>query len=684
MATVEESIRNLWNQATAPKDEVDQLVYASNLLGSDPRLTNYGGGNTSSKTVETDRITGDLVNVLWVKASGGDLGTAARDSFAALKLDSLLNLEGRLDHEDDAVELYPYCAFGLNRRPPSIDTPLHAFVPARCVSHLHPDSVIAIAASKDAHDLCEKVWKGRLAFLPWKRPGFDLGLQLRDLIRANPNAQGALMASHGLICWAENWHDCYNLTLDLVESAYRFIESQGRGRVFATPHAAPSAGADDAWFSLLPKLRGLTTYEGHRLIAHVDQGPQALDFVRSPDLQRLAQMGTSCPDHFLRTKVRPMLLREPDKLEEALNDYRSGYEKYYKANREPDSPPMRNPNPSVVLVPDLGYVALGKSAKEARVTAEFYGNAIRVMHGAEAVSTYAPLPDSEAFAIEYWALEEAKLRRMPPESELSRQIAVVTGAAQGIGRATAIRFARLGACVALLDINEDKLTETLPDVQLAADSDESVRAIRCDVTDPASLESAFRHVVLAFGGLDVVVVNAGNARRGSVGETSPADYKLLDSLLIKGYFDTVAGAVKILQPQALGGSIVLVGSKNGVAAGSNAALYSAAKAFELHLMRTVAVDYGAAAIRCNAVNPDGVVTGSGIWTDAWKQQTASTLGISPDELIEYYRKRSILGRIVTPDDCAEAIAWLASEHRSSRTTGCVITVDGGNREGFLR
>lgn len=682
----EHRLKNRWG-SEAPADPLALLVYASNLLGQDPAITNFGGGNTSSKVTEIDPLTGDPVDVLWVKASGGDLGTAKAANFASLYLDKFRGLERRAKDtpEDALVPLFPQCAFNLNPAAPSIDTPLHAFVPKACVSHMHPDAVIAIAASADCRELTEKIYGGAMGFLPWKRPGFDLGLALRDLIAANPGIKGAMMESHGLICWADTWAECYKLTLELIDLAQAYIDAHGKASPFGpSVRERRTADADDRLADLVPQLRGKVAYQGLHLVGHVDASEPVLDFLASEALDRLAALGTSCPDHFLRTKIRPLVLREGDDIDARLAEFRDGYAAYYERCKHRDSPAMRNPNPSVILLPGLGMVTFAKNATEARVTAEFYKNAVNVMRGAEAVSRYVALPEQEAFDIEYWLLEEAKLKRQPPPRELSGRIAVITGGAQGIGRATAHKLSSLGATVALLDINAEKLAEGVDDVVKTAGNRDAVKGIVCDVTDPGSLAAAFRSVALSFGGADIVVVNAGNARRGTVVDTSESDYRFLSDLLMKGYFDTMAEAVRLLRRQGLGGNLVVVGSKNGVAVGSNAALYSAAKAFELHLMRTVALDFAKEGIRCNAVNPDGVVTGSGIWSDAWKEQTAKSLGIDPSELVEYYRKRSLLGVAVTPDDCAEAIAWLASDVRSSRTTGAVIPVDGGNREGLLR
>lgn len=679
-----EPIPSLWS-AAAPSDPVDRLVYASNLLGSDPRITNFGGGNTSVKTEAPDPIDGRPTRVLWVKGSGGDLGTAQRAGFASLDLDRVLSLEAKLRqeglHEDAAVALYPHCVYGLNPTPCSIDTPLHAFVPFAAVSHMHSDAVIAVAAAEGAQRLCQEVWEGEMGFLPWKRPGFDLGLMLRDLIEENPRIKGALMASHGFICWADDWQECYGLTLRLINRAAEFIDRRGTGEAFGG-RIRPQMGEAD-WREFLPRLRGATAHEGRRLVVHVDTSEAVLDFLARDKAEELSRLGTSCPDHFLRTKIRPLFLADPTCLDAALAGFRREYAAYYDRCRRPDSPPMRNPNPSVVLIPGWGMVSLGKNPKEALVTGQFYRNAIEVMRGAETLSHYVALPEQEAFDIEYWALEEAKLRRMPPDREFAGQVAVITGGAQGIGRATALRMAERGACVVLLDIDRERLDEAIGLVAKAAGTDVAVRGVYCDVTDERAMEAAFDEAVLAFGGVDILVACAGNARRGTIAETSDADYDFQAGLLMRAYFSAMRQASRIMIEQRTGGSIVVVASKNGVAAGQNAAVYSAAKAFELHLMRCTAADLAGHGIRCNAINPDAVLEGSGIWNDRWRAETASMLGIGPDQLQEHYRKRTLLGVDVRADDCAEAICWLAGP-ASSRTTGATIPVDGGVREGFLR
>lgn len=684
--TNHQTLPNLWNSAQSQqKDDADQLVYASNLLGSDPRITNFGGGNTSVKTTTADPLTGEIVRVMWVKGSGGDLGTARKDGFASLYLDRVLALEGIFNErhlcEDDVVPLYEHCVFGLNPRACSIDTPLHAYVPSKAVSHMHSDAVISIAACKDAIRLTQEIWEGEMGYLPWKRPGFELGLMLQDLIRSNPKIKGALMGSHGFINWADTWEECYADTLRFINLAQEFIDKSTSENPFGK--STRESKSNIKMEEILPKLRGMVQFEGKRLVANIDTSEEVLDFLTREKMPHLASLGTSCPDHFLRTKIRPMVIDVNGDIAAELEKFRKDYAAYYDRCKQDDSPAMRNPNPSVVLVQGVGMVSFGKTPTEARVTGEFYRNAIRVMRGAEAVSTYVALDEQEAFNIEYWLLEEAKLQRQPAEKELSRQIALVSGAAQGIGLATSKLLIAKGACVVMLDINAEKLAAAHKEVA-SIGGGESVSSAVADVTQMTDLHNAFQMAISKFGGLDIVVVNAGNARRGTVADTNDQDFKFLRDLLVDAYFQTMAEACRMMIEQGTGGSIVVIGSKNGTAVGSNAALYSAAKAFELHLMRCTATDMAKHGIRCNAVNPDAVVIGSGIWNDAWRAQTANSLGIEPDQIEDYYKDRTLLKKHVRPEDIAEAVAWLASESRSSRTTGCTITVDGGNREGFVR
>ncbi|MEQ1822998.1 MAG: bifunctional rhamnulose-1-phosphate aldolase/short-chain dehydrogenase [Fimbriimonadaceae bacterium] len=669
-------IPNLWNAPAL--SAVDLLIYRSNLLGSDPRITNFGGGNTSAKVDEVDPLSGETVTVMWVKGSGGDLGTMKRAGLASLYLEPVLGLESRYQAgttEDEIVGLYQHCNFGLNPTACSIDTPLHAFVPFKHVDHVHADAVIAIAASANAEALTKEIYGDEVGYVPWKRPGFELGLMIRDQILQRPGIKGIVMGSHGLINWADDAKECYELTLRLINQAQSFIDSRSTSSPFGEQMMFPQSGDLVETTAI---LRGLTTFNNLSNIAHMETSEAVLDFVSRSRLSELAQMGTSCPDHFLRTKIRPMILEMGQPIEPALEEYRKGYSEYYERCKHSNSPAIRNPNPSVILVPGRGMITFGKTKKEAMVTSEFYCRAIEVMRGAETVSKYTALPEQEAFDIEYWLLEEAKLQRMPAEKEFSRKIALVTGGGQGIGLATAKQLHSKGACVVVLDLNEEKIAE------INAPGLVDFVGIKCDVTDSQALREAFRSTVEQFGGLDICVINAGNARRGTVADTTDADYKFLSDLLMKAYFEAMREATQLMIKQGLGGNLVVVGSKNAATVGSNAAIYSATKAFELHLMRSAANDLAKHGIRCNAVNPDAVIQGSGIWSDAWKTQTAASLGIAIEQLPDYYRKRSLLGVEVHPEHVAEAICWLASDAKSSRTTGAVIPVDAGVREAFMR
>jgi len=681
-------IESRWDASHAANlDPIELLVYRSNLLGADPRITNYGGGNTSSKISMADPLTGEPTTVLWVKGSGGDLGSLTKSGLASLYQDRVLLLENiqanRGLHEDEIIPYYQHCIFDLNPTAPSIDTPLHACVPHAHVDHMHPDAIIAIAASENAESLTRQVFGDDVGFLPWKRPGFDLALQLRDLLVDNPHLQGVVLGKHGLINWGETQKECYERTIALINRAYDFFASHSKDE---PPFSVGNVSKITVgWDAFLPEMRGLMFFDGKPLVAHVDTSEATLEFVNSLQLERLSELGTSCPDHFLRTKIWPMVLRDMSvtSLEPALAEFRRKYEAYYERCKSHSSPSMRNPNPAVVLIPGLGMVAWGKSKSEAKITADFYMRAIEVMRYSESVDRYSALPEKEAFDIEYWQLEEAKLKRMPSEKLLSRRIALITGAAQGIGRATAELFLQNGACVTLVDNNFDKLRETSDRLSQQFGNGNCI-SVCADVTSDEQLGNAFRSTISSYGGLDICVVCAGNARRGTIAETSDADFQFQCDLLIKGYFLTMRHAARTMIRQKIGGSIVVVASKNAVAVGSNAAMYSASKAFELHLMRTTAADLAPEGIRCNAVNPDAVLEGSGIWDDAWREQTAANLGIAPSELEEHYRKRSLLGVTVRPMDVAQAIFWLSDDNVSSRTTGCIIPVDGGIREGFLR
>lgn len=670
----------------------DLLLYRSNLLGSDLTVTNFGGGNTSAKLDGTDPLTGETVPVLWVKGSGGDLGSMKLDGFSTLYLDKLLQLEklyrGR-EHEDDMVGLLPHCTFGLNARAASIDTPLHGYLPFAHVDHVHPDAIIALAASTGGQAATNEIWGGSVGWLPWKRPGFDLGLELRDYVRANPGLRGVMLAGHGIICWGDTSRGCYDNTIALIADAARYLNERLEKRpAFGGQVIAPLPSAERyaAAARLMPRLRGLMT--GARLpVGHFSDDAEALEFVGAKDFERLAAIGTSCPDHFLRTKIAPLTL-DPARLEdgaylaERLESYRAGYKSFYARCARPGDPAMRNPNPVVVLVPGIGRFTFAADKTTARLAGEFYGNAINVMRGAETIGAYAGLDEQEAFNIEYWALEEAKLQRMPKPKPLAGKIALITGAAGGIGAATAKRLAADGACVMLTDRDADTLEQAR--VQLSATfGRDVVRAQACDVTSEVQVQAAFAACAVEFGGLDILVANAGLASSAPIEETTVALWRKNYDVLVEGYFLASREAFPLMRA-AQGGSIVFIGSKNALAATPNASAYASAKAAAVHLARCLALEGAEAGIRVNVVNPDAVIRGSKIWDGDWRRERAGAYGIDPgEELEEFYRKRSMLKKNVLPEDIAEAVFFFASD-LSDKSTANMLNVDAGNAQAFTR
>jgi rhamnulose-1-phosphate aldolase/alcohol dehydrogenase len=673
--------------------EVVELLERSHRLGSDKRVTNFAGGNTSAKVLEADPITGQPTDVLYVKGSGGDLGTLTEAGLARLVLDRVRGLE-RLHaegvHEDDLVAYYEHCRFGSGGAVPSIDTPLHAFVRQAHVDHLHPDSMIALATAADGEALVIDCFGGQVGWLPWRRPGFELGLALRDFQQANPDAGGAVMAGHGMICWADTSEACEALSLDLIERAEAFLAEHGRAEPFGAARPGWSALEEvdrRRQAALLgPVVRGIAA--GDRpMVGSFTDAPVVLEFLASEAAPRLAALGTSCPDHFLRTKVRPLYLdvaadapleEKVARLRALHGEYREADRSYYDAHADEASPPMRGADPAIVLVPGVGMWSFGADAQTAAVAGEFYVNAINVMRGAEAVSSYAPIDDGEKFRIEYWELEERKLRMRPPAPPLQGRVAFVTGGGSGIGRATVERLAAAGACVVVADLDEGAAGKVAGDI-----GTDRALAVRVDVSAEADVTAAFDHACRRFGGIDIVVNNAGFARSAAVVDTSVGDWDLLHAVLARGAFLVSREAARVFARQGTGGDIVYIGSKNGVVAGPANIAYGAAKADQLHQVRLLAAELGPLGIRVNGVNPDGVVRGSGIFSGEWLEQRADAYGVEPERLGEFYASRTLLGREVLPEHVADAVGLLV-EGGLSRTTGLIIPVDGGLAAAFLR
>jgi rhamnulose-1-phosphate aldolase/alcohol dehydrogenase len=691
-------LENLWDGSRAAgMSEPELLLYRSNLLGSDKRVTNYGGGNTSAKVMQKDPLTGDMVEVLWVKGSGGDVGTIKMDGFSTLymdKLRALKNLYRGVEFEDEMVGYLPHCTFNLNPRAASIDTPLHAYVPRKHVDHMHPDAIIAIAASANSRELTKTIFRDDIGWLPWKRPGYELGLWLEKFCLDNPDAKGVVLESHGLFTWADTAEDCYALTIEIINQAIAWFESETAGKTAfgGVKHKTLEARErQEVAASLMPAIRGMVSGEVH-MVGHFDDSDAVLQFVCSKDMEALAALGTSCPDHFLRTKIRPLVVdfdpAKPDidatlaSLDPSVEQYRKDYAAYYERCKHDNSPAMRDPNAIVYLVPGVGMITFAKDKATARISGEFYTNAINVMRGASAVSEYCGLPEQEAFDIEYWLLEEAKLQRMPKPKSLAGRVAIVTGGAGGIGSATAARLLSEGACVVLADIDAAALEKTA--AQLSASySNDVVRTVDMNVTDEAAVASAYGEMAVQFGGVDIVVSNAGIASSAPVEETSLDLWNRNMSILSTGYFLVAREAFKMLRKQGMGGSMIFIASKNGLAASPNASAYCTAKASEIHLARCLALEGAEAGIRVNVVNPDAVLRGSKIWSGEWLDQRASTYKTDKEGLEEMYRQRSMLKRSVLPEDIAEAVYFFGSE-ASAKSTGNIINVDAGNVQAFTR
>jgi rhamnulose-1-phosphate aldolase/alcohol dehydrogenase len=625
----------LWDEEKAASlagDEVALLLYRSNLLGADLRLTNYGGGNTSCKTIETDPLTGEETEVMWIKGSGGDIGTLTRSGLAGLyteRLRSLGNVYRGLKYEDEMVELFNHCIFDLKSKAPSIDTPLHGFLPFRHIDHLHPDAAIAIAAAKDGKRITEELFSGSIGWVDWQRPGFDLGLKLKACLEENPGIRGIMLGSHGLFTWGDTAFECYMNSLEVIERCAEYIESflYKQPAVFGGPGvmSLPKDQRSSQAVALAPVLRGLcSTYT--KMIGHFTDDDRVLEFINSKDLARLAPMGTSCPDHFLRTKISPLVLSlEPSAdlsdvtavkagLEPQFQAYRSMYENYYLTHKHPDSPAIRDANPVVILYPGVGMFTFAKDKATARIAAEFYVNAINVMRGAEAISEYTSLPRQEAFDIEYWLLEEAKLQRLPKPKPLSGRIALITGSAGGIGKAIAKKFAAEGACVIISDNDSTRLEGAREEFKQLFGRD-AFAADVLDVTQADTVKKTLETAALAFGGVDIVVNNAGLSISKAIEDHSEKDWDLLYNVLVKGQFIVTQKGIEVMRKQGMGGDVLNIVSKNSLVSGPNNAGYGSAKAAQLHLSRLNAAELGKDKIRVNVVNPDAVISGSNIWSN---------------------------------------------------------------------
>jgi rhamnulose-1-phosphate aldolase/alcohol dehydrogenase len=671
-------------------DEPELLLYRSNLLGADLRVTNYGGGNTSAKIPAKDPLTGETVTVLWVKGSGGDLGSMKLDGFATLyleKLEHLKRLYRGLAHEDEMVGYLPHCTFNMNPRAASIDTPLHAFIPYAHVDHMHPDAVIAIAAAARSQELTAEIFGPEIGWLPWQRPGFDLGLKLGEMAARNPALKGIVLAGHGLFTWGDTSKACYEQTLRIIRKADAWLRQKLAGKsLFGGAARAPLAAAERQRIAaeLMPLIRGKISAKQPK-VGHFNDSPEVLEFVCAKDLEALAALGTSCPDHFLRTKIRPLVLpfdgREIGDLEPALEAYRAEYAAYYERCKRADSPKLRDPNPVVFLVPGVGMMTFAADKATARIAGEFYVNAINVMRGASGVDRYVGLDEQEAFDIEYWLLEEAKLQRMPRPKSLAGRIAFITGGAGGIGRATAEALLGEGACVALVDIDQGRLDGTVKAFG-AKHGKDRVWGMAVDVTDEKAVIAAFAAAARQFGGLDILVSNAGIASSAPVEDTTIELWNKNIAVLATGYFLVSREAFRLLKRQKIGGGIVFIASKNAMAASPGASAYCTAKAAEVHLARCLALEGAPDGIRVNVVNPDAVLRGSTIWTGDWLKERAEAYKIEQDQLEEHYRQRSLLKLSVYPEDIAAAVKFFCTE--APKSTGNILNVDAGNAVSFSR
>ena len=679
---------------TTTHSVVADLIARSNRLGADPKNTNYAGGNTSAKGTATDPVTGEGVELLWVKGSGGDLGTLTEKGLAALRLDRVRALTGvyrGVEHEDEMVAAFDYCLHGAGGAAPSIDTAMHGLVDAPHVDHLHPDSGIAVATAADGERLTAEIFGGKVVWVPWRRPGFQLGLDIAAIKDANPEAIGCILGGHGITAWGATSEESEQNSLWIIRTAEQYIDQHGRpepfGPVLDGYGALPEEQRRAKAAALAPVIRGLASADRPQ-VGHFTDDARVLEFLAGTTHPRLAALGTSCPDHFLRTKVKPLVLDLPAgapvedcvaRLRELHEAYRADYQAYYDRHAGPDSPAIRGADPAIVLVPGVGMFSFGKNKQTARVAGEFYLNAINVMRGAEGISAYAPIDEAEKFRIEYWALEEAKLRRMPAPQPLATRIALITGAASGIGRAIATRLAAEGACVVIADLDAEKARAAAAEL---GGTDVAV-GVAVDVSDEAAVQAAIEAAVLAFGGLDLVVNNAGLSLSKPLLETTEKDWDLQHDVMAKGSFLVSKNAARVLIAQGLGGDIVYISSKNSIFAGPNNIAYSATKADQAHQVRLLAAELGEHGIKVNGINPDGVVRGSGIFAGGWGAKRAAVYGVPEEELGAYYAQRTLLKREVLPENVANAVFALCTAD-FSHTTGLHVPVDAGVAAAFLR
>ena len=694
MHTNESEDKNTMSNTIATRTTAQELIQRSNRLGADKKNTNYAGGNTSAKGTAKDPVTGEQIELLWVKGSGGDLGTLTEKGLSTLRLDrmrSLVDAYPGVEREDEMVAAFDYCLHGKGGAAPSIDTAMHGLVNANHVDHLHPDSGIAIATAKDGRELTARIFGDKVAWVDWRRPGFQLGLDIAAIKDANPQAVGCILGGHGITAWGDTSQESESNSLWIIDTAAAYLDEHGAPEPFGpvVPGFEPLDEEERRTraAALAPSIRGLASTD-KPMVGHFSDDQRVLDFLSRQKLAQLAALGTSCPDHFLRTKIKPMVLDLPAtagvseqiaRLEELHAQYRADYQAYYEAHKDLDSPAMRGADPLIVLVPGVGMFSYGANKQTARVAGEFYLNAINVMRGAEAVSSYTPISDVEKFRIEYWALEEAKLQRMPKPKSHAGRIALVTGAASGIGKAVAQRLAAEGACVVIADLDLDKAQAAAAELGTA---DVAV-GVAANVADAHAVQRAIDEAVLAFGGLDLVVNNAGLSLSKPLLETTEADWDLQHDVMAKGSFLVSKAAAKVLIEQKLGGDIIYISSKNSVFAGPNNIAYSATKADQAHQVRLLAVELGEHGVRVNGINPDGVVRGSGIFASGWGAQRAATYGVAEEDLGQFYANRTILKREVIPENIADAVFVLTGPELT-RTTGLHIPVDSGVAAAFLR